>query len=141
MSDNLELAPGIYRIESAKWVGQVVTVGRPNAIDGFQKGLVGGVQAWLIRYNETGLATFQGRSADAPDGKFIAVDWSDSTLFYDDTPSSFILRRIGDYVAVCMETPEGVLAWQLPSPENGTPIKLDSLDSDVKFKWRFELLN
>ncbi|KAG1738604.1 uncharacterized protein EDB91DRAFT_1082648 [Suillus paluster] len=124
MSDNSELAPGSYKIESAQWSGQLVTLGGGDAIEGYEK-LVGGVQVWQLRYTEHGYATFQGSSADVPDGNFIAVDWNSYTLVYSDKPSNFMLRREGDYFVVKVNVPDAVFSWQLPSPENGSRMRTD----------------
>ncbi|KAJ8591663.1 hypothetical protein M405DRAFT_860376 [Rhizopogon salebrosus TDB-379] len=82
------LAPSTYMIESINFPRQYVSVGEDDAIVGCEK-LIGGIQAWRLRYDLEGLATFQGVSASRE-----AKGWIAGVLVYTlEGPTGFELVR------------------------------------------------
>ncbi|KAJ8584128.1 hypothetical protein M405DRAFT_827335 [Rhizopogon salebrosus TDB-379] len=120
------LAPSTYMIDSINFPGQYVSVGRDDAIVGRKKlNSIGGIQAWQLRYDSEGLATFQGVSGSREAKGWIAVGVLVYTL---DGPTGFELVRGEDAdldVFTVKYTPmRPTRGWQLLSGEDGTPVTI-----------------
>jgi len=125
-------------IESINFPRQYVSVGEDDAIVGCEK-LIGGIQAWRLRYDLEGLATFQGVSASREAKGWIAV--RDGVLVYTlEGPTGFELVRGQDAdldVFTVKYTPmRPTRGWQLLSGEDGTPVVIVILPGFTG-QWKF----